>query len=111
MAAGLGTVPSIASSRAWRAADGGAADEAERVGMLRIGEQRGCGGKFDDLARVHDGDGVRHAGDKAEIVADEQERHAGFRLELPEQAENLRLHGDVERGRGFVRDQQRRVRR
>ena len=73
--------------------------------MLRVGEERGGGGTFHDLACVHDGDGVGHAGDQSEVVADEQEGHAGLCLQFAQEAEDFGLHGDVECRGGFVGDQ------
>ncbi len=61
---------------------------------------------LDDQPAVHDRDRVREPGHDGEVVADEQERHAAV-LEPPEQVENLRLDGDVQSGRGLVREQQR----
>jgi hypothetical protein len=42
----------------------------------------------------------------AEIVRDEQHRHAVVPLQRLQQLQDLRLHGDVERGRRLVGDQQ-----
>ena len=39
-------------------------------------------------------------------MGDEQHRHAVFRLEIGEQLQDLRLHGDVERGGRLVGDEQ-----
>ena len=50
-------------------------------------------------------------GDHAEVVGDEDHRHPEPRLERAEQVEDLRLHGDVERGRGLVGDEQARLAR
>ena len=47
--------------------------------------------------------GLRH---DAEVVGDEQHRHAEALLEVADQLEHLRLHGDVERRRRLVGDQQ-----
>ncbi len=44
-------------------------------------------------------------------MGDEQHRQAKPRLEVFEQVQNLRLHGDVERGDGFVRHQDFRLER
>ena len=41
-----------------------------------------------------------------EVVGDEQHRHAEPGLQVLEQLEDLRLHGDVERGRRLVGDQE-----
>ena len=61
---------------------------------------------LDDAARVHHDDAVGDLGDDAEIVGNEQHRHADLALQLVEQVEDLRLDRDVERGRRLVGDQQ-----
>ncbi len=79
---------------------------ALRIGMLRIVE---------DLCRVSPASTIaplvvtqtysailRHA----EVMGDEQHRHAEPLLQSLQQIEHLRLHGHVERGGRFVRDQQ-----
>ena len=80
--------------------------EGARVGMAgRMEERAGVGG-FDDAAGIHDLDAVTEPGDDAEIVRDEDHGHAELPLHLFDQLENLRLHGDVECGRGFVGDEE-----
>ncbi len=54
------------------------AEEADRVRMLRRGEERVDRGLLDNAARVHDGDVLRELGDDAEVVRDEDDRGAGF---------------------------------
>ena len=44
--------------------------------------------------------------DDAEIVRDPDHRHAEFALHFFDEIENLRLHGDIERGGRFVGNQQ-----
>ena len=86
--------------RAGRACRGGAA-RANKSAALR---------GLDDLAGIHHGDPVRDARDDAEVVRDQQERDAELALQIGEQPQDLRLDGDVERGRRLVGDQQRRAR-
>ena len=62
---------------------------------------------LDDLAGVHHGDLVGAPGHHAEVVGDEDHRHVAVALLVGEQVEDLGLHGDVERGRGLVGEQQR----
>ena len=50
-----------------------------------------------------------HLGDDAEVVRDQHQRHAALALQAQQQGEHLRLHGDVERGRRLVGDEQARV--
>ena len=45
----------------------------------------------------------------AQIVGDEQHAHAELALQVADEVENLRLDGDVERGRRLVGDQQSRL--
>ena len=52
------------------------AQQADRVGVLRIGEQRRDRRALDDLAGVHHHHVVGELGDHAEIVGDDQHRHA-----------------------------------
>ena len=51
--------------------------------MLRIGEEQLDRRFFDDAAGVHDGDAVRHFGDDAEVVGDEEQREAEPSAEGP----------------------------
>ena len=63
----------------------------------------------DQLAVRHDAHAVGHALHDAEVVGDQQDRHAETVPETAEQSQDLRLHGHVE-GRGrLVGDQQLRL--
>jgi len=64
-----------------------------------------------DAPRVHDGDAVADPGDDAEVVGDEDHGEVVPALELLEEGEVLRLDGQVEAGRGLVRDEEARRRR
>ena len=77
--------------------------------MLRIGEQVVDIGALDDLAGIHHQHLVGDLGDDAEIVGDDQDRHAEPLLQVAQQVEDLGLDGDVERRRRLVGDQQRRL--
>ena len=66
---------------------------------------RGGRAGLDDLAGLHHRDAVGDAADDAEVVGDEQHRHALGLLHLGEQVEDLGLDGDVERGGRLVGDQ------
>ena len=104
---GGGTVPSIASSRSrFSSIFGMLPSKPERVGMLRVVEDRRAWRAFHHAAGIHHGDLVGHFGDDAKIVGDQDDRHAGFLLQFAQQVEDLRLHRDIERGGGFVGDQQ-----
>ena len=79
--------------------------------MLRAFEHVVHGPLFDDAALLHDRDAVRDVGDDAEIMRDEQHRHAAPLLNIADQPKDLRLRRDVERRGRFVRDQDRRFER
>jgi hypothetical protein len=72
----------------------GAVEEVERRGLL------------DHLAGVHDDDLVRRLRDDAHVVGDDDHRHLVLVAEVVEKIEDGCLHGDVERGRRLVCDQQ-----
>ena len=80
--------------------------QAARVGVLRVAEQRPHRRLFDDAAGVHHGDAIRLLRDDAEVVGDEQQREAEARLQIAQQVEDLALDRDVERGRRLVGDEQ-----
>ena len=83
--------------------------EARRCRSLRMAgraEDLVHPARLHDLALGHHPHAVGHAADDAEVVSDEEERHAEPLLERLQQAQDLRLDGDVERGGGLVRDQQ-----
>ena len=61
---------------------------------------------LDDAAGIHHRDLVGAAGDDAEIVGDQDHRHVAALLLARQQVEDLRLHGDVERRRRLVGDQE-----
>jgi len=83
----------------------GRAKELAGVGMLRVGEKRGGGAGFHDLAILHHTDPVSNALHDPEVVGDEEKPHPLVPLEICQQFKDLGLDGDIERGRGFVRDQ------
>ena len=85
------------------------AEQADGVGMLRIGEELVDRRALDDFAGIHHRDLVADFGDHAEIVGDQNDRGAARGLQFAHQVEDLRLQGDVERGGRLVRDQQARV--
>ena len=61
---------------------------------------------LDDLAVLHHADPLRDLAHDAEVVGDEQKRHAEPRLDVFQQRDDLRLHGDVERRGRLVGNQQ-----
>ncbi len=74
--------------------------------MGRRGEHIGDPPLFDDFAAVHYAHPLGHFADDAEIMGDQQQRHAHARLQVLQEVQNLRLDGHVEGGRGFVGNQQ-----
>ena len=81
------------------------------VGMARTGEETFARRFFDDLPGVHHADALRHLRHHAQIVGDQQHPHAAFGLQAAQEIENLRLDGDIKRGRRLVGDQQARLAR
>src|SRR5450756_1945622 len=65
---------------------------------------------LDNLAGIRDGDGLCHFSDDGEVVGNDENGHTRFRQQAAHQVQNLRLDGDIERRRGFIRDQELRVR-
>ena len=61
---------------------------------------------LDDLAVLHHAHDVGEPAHDAEVMGDEQHRHAEPLLQFLEQREDLRLHGDVERRGRLVGDQE-----
>ena len=102
-------MPGIASSAARAFLRTAAADEPRGVRMARPREQLARARLLDDVARVHDDDVVAGLGDDAEIVRDEQKRHAELAPQPRQELEDLRLDRDVERGGRLVGDHQRRA--
>ncbi len=102
-----GTTPSIAGSTDFgrRVGHRQRADQTARVGMARRGEQLVDRRMLRDPAGVHHEHVVAELRDDAQVVRDEQHRHAVLVLQRAQQLEDLRLHGDVERRRRLVGDQ------
>ena len=80
-----------------------------RIRMTHAPEEVGCICRLDHPARVHHVDPVRVPRDHAHVVRDQQHRHAEAILKVIEQCEDLRLDGDIKRGRRLVGDQQPRL--
>ena len=79
--------------------------------MLGLAEDFEHRAVFDLLALEHHEHVVGDLGDHAQVVRDEDDRHAALVAELAEDFEDLGLDRDVERGRRLVGDQQLRVAR
>ena len=74
--------------------------------MLRPPQHLVGRARLDDLAVLHHRDVVCQIFDDAEVVSDEEICDAQFILQLPQQIQNLSLHGHIKRGSGFVADDQ-----
>ncbi len=74
--------------------------------MFRRGEHALDRALFDDLPRLHHADPLRDPAHDAEVVGDEQKRHAEPLLQIFQQRQDLRLHGDVERRGRLVGDEE-----
>ena len=88
---------------------GDRAEQADGVGVLRVGKEFIDRRALDDLAGIHHGDLVADFGNDAEIVGDQDDGRAARGLQFAHQIEDLRLQRDVERGGRLVRDQQARI--
>ena len=60
--------------------------------------------QFHHTSEVHDTDPVRDVADDGDVVRDEQVREPFILLQVLEHIDDLRLDGDVQRGDGFVAD-------
>ncbi len=79
-----------------------AGEQALCVGMLGVAEYFEHWGVFDFFAAEHDEHIVSNFGDDAEVVRDEDNRHAAVVAELAEDFQNFGLDGDVECRRRFI---------
>ena len=109
-ATGAGRLVATARPDAWRA--GRRAEPRHRgeqlARVVRLRARRRCrstGPSSTIRPCAHDDDAVGHLGDDAHVVGDEDDRRAELALQVADQLEDLRLHGDVERGRRLVGDQ------
>ena len=76
------------------------------VRVARGGEQRRGGGGFHHPPGVHDRDPVGAAGDDAQVVGDQDDRHPQPAAQVVDQLQDLLGDGDVQRGGRLVGDQQ-----
>ena len=83
-----------------------ASQQALGVGVLGVAEDVDDAAVFDDLSVEHHRHVVGDFGDHAQVVRDEQHRHAPLVAQMAEDVENLSLNRHVERGRRLVGDQQ-----
>ena len=83
-----------------------AGEQRARVGLARRGEQRRDRRLLHQHAAIQDDGAAAHLRHEIEIVRDEQQREAEPLAQILQQADDLRLHGDVERGGRLIGDQQ-----
>ncbi len=79
--------------------------------MLRISEDLSRRTCFGDLTLRHDDDAVAKLGRDAQIMRYEKQRQVEPFAQVCEQAKNLRLYRDIERGDRFVGDDDARFQR
>src|SRR5579862_3508263 len=82
------------------------AKQPGRVGMARSLEHFARGALLDDAPSIGDSDAIGDLRDHSQIVRDKQKRKTEIAAQAREQLENLFLHGDIERRRGFIGDQE-----
>ncbi len=82
------------------------AEQTPGVRVLRPVEDVLRGAVLDRAAGVHHLDVVGQLGDHAEVVGDDDDGGVELTLQVPDQVQDLRLHGHVEGGGRLVRDQQ-----
>ena len=88
---------------------GTAESNATVYGVLRRGEDVVGIGNLDEAAAVHHCDAVAHVSQGREVVRDEEVGQTEAALQLHQEVEDLRAHGDVERRDRLVADDERRV--
>ena len=75
------------------------------IGMRRLFEHLGDRRRLDNAARIHDCNPIDELGHDTEVMRDEQDRQPHGVAELAKQAEDLRLHRDIECGGRLIRNQ------
>jgi hypothetical protein len=72
--------------------------------MARMAQYFHGGTFFDDSACIHHDNSIGDLRHDTEIMCDKKQRKTKFLAQRSQQFKNLRLHGDVERGGGLVRN-------
>ncbi len=96
----------MTGAKAWHGRDQGL-----RVGVLRTLKDVACLPLFHQPALPHHRHAIGDLRHDPEVMGDEQDGGAVAGLQLLEQAQNLGLRGDVERGRRLVGNNERRLQR
>ena len=76
-----------------------------RVRVLRVIKNIGHLALLNDFTVSHHADTIGNRANNAEVMRNKQHRHAAAVLNVFEEAQNLRLYGDIQRSGGFVGDQ------
>ncbi len=84
----------------------GGAQQAGGIRMRRPADDRIDRSGFDETARVHHGDPIGDLTRHADVVGDEDARHAEFPLQRTQQQKDLDLHGRVQRRGRLIGQQQ-----
>ena len=84
---------------------GARCQEPLRIRMCGCPNDVGAWPHLDDTAAIHDSDAVGYLDRDADVVGDEDDCEPLFALELAQKQEHLDLVGGVERGGGFVGEQ------
>src|SRR5437870_6078249 len=82
------------------------AGEQFRVWMTRVRVDLFDRAELDEVACIQDADLIGHLRDDPEVMADEQNRGLHLLHEFLHQRQDLRLDRNVQRARGFVRDEE-----
>ena len=85
---------------------GAGVEQAARIGVHALRKHAVGGAAFHHAAAVHHQHALGVLGNHTQVVRDQQQRHAAFFHQAGDQVEDLRLQGDVQRGGGFVSNQQ-----
>ena len=96
----------IGLSQCW---DG--AHQTYGIGVQRLLDDLADGADFGDPACIEHSHAVSGFGDDAHVVGDQHDGGATVRTETLQHIDNLRLHGNIQRGRWFICDDKLRLRR
>ena len=70
--------------------------QPQRVGVAWVFEEVVTGGIFDDMSRVHHGDGIRHFRNDPQVMGNQQNCGSRVFSKPPDQVQYLSLNGDVQ---------------
>jgi len=76
------------------------------VGVRRSMENFALRSQFHEIAGIHHRDAVGDLGNDREVMRNKEHGQAKLGSQFGEELENLRLHGDIESGGGFIGNQQ-----